>query len=335
MRRLIISTTVLLGGLVVIFAVLGWSYWKALQHNTHSLPENVKIFEIQRGESFSSIAARLKEQGIISDEFGFKILARQMDVRSAIKSGEYELPNSYTYPALLEHFVSGQPVMYTITFPEGWTFRDYKLALSKHEKVSHTLDNFTEQELVIQLGIPYDRVEGWFFPDTYSFPKGTSDLEIIKNAYEKMKSVLNVAWEKRDQTIPLASSYELLTLASIIEKETSLANERGLIAGVFINRLRKGMKLQTDPTVIYGLGDSFDGNLTRAHLREDSEYNTYRIDGLPPSPIAMPGEDALLAAANPVATTALFFVADGSGGHTFSDNLKDHNEAVRKYQVKK
>ena len=253
----------------------------------------------------------------------------------AIKAGEYQLEPGITPRGLLQLLSSGAVVQYRFTLVEGWTFTQLLQALANDEVLRQTLDPDSNKAgdkagaiLVSSLGV--DHPEGWFFPETYQFTRGDSDSDILDWAHKAMEKELGNAWEARNLDLPLNSPYELLILASIIEKETGREEERGQIAGVLIRRLQKGMRLQTDPTVIYGMGDSFDGNIRRRDLKTDTPYNTYTRSGLPPTPIAMPGRASLLAAARPEAGDAFYFVANGTGGHTFSATLQEHQEAVNK-----
>ena len=247
-----------------------------------------------------------------------------------IRAGEYRLTSDLVPDTLLALLVSGQSVSYSLTLLEGWNIRQVRAAVAAHDALQHTLHGVDDQELMDRLGLPGAHPEGRFFPDTYHFARGMTDLEFLRRAQRKMDDELAAAWAERAEDLPLANAYEALILASIIEKETGQADERAEIAGVFARRLRKGMKLQTDPTVIYGLGESFDGDIRRRDLRTDTPYNTYTRHGLPPTPIAMPGRASVLAAAHPAPGDALFFVANGEGGHTFSATLKEHQAAVDK-----
>ena len=224
-------------------------------------------------------------------------------------------------------------VLTEIRFVEGTTVRQWLEQLGEDPEVKHTLAGRSEAQIAAVLGITGGALEGWFFPDTYRFSPGSSDLDILKRAHAAMARRLDDAWAARDPDLPLSSAYEALTLASIVEKETALAAERPLVASVFVNRLRKGMRLQTDPTVIYGMGERYDGNIRRKDLSADTPWNTYTRDGLPPTPIAMPGEEALRAAVHPVASDFLYFVARGDGSHEFSRTLEQHNRAVARYQL--
>jgi UPF0755 protein len=249
----------------------------------------------------------------------------------AIKTGEYQLDSGIQPRELLQLLSGVAVVQYRFTLVEGWTFSQLLQALTRNEVLKHTLDRDPGEagsELISSLGV--DHPEGWFFPETYQFTRGDSESDILKRAHMTMEMELGSAWEARNVALPLNSPYELLILASIIEKETGKEDERGQISGVFIRRLQKGMKLQTDPTVIYGMGKSFDGNIRSRDLKTDTPYNTYTRAGLPPTPIAMPGRASLLAASQPDAGDALFFVADGTGGHTFSATLQEHQAAVKR-----
>jgi len=253
----------------------------------------------------------------------------------AIKTGEYQLDPGITPRELLQLLSSGAVVQYRFTLVEGWTFRQLLQALANDDVLKNTLERVTnetgdETVAAVISSLDVDHPEGWFFPETYQYTRGDSDADILDRAHTAMEKELGSAWESRKDDLPLNSPYELLILASIIEKETGKEEERGQIAGVFIRRLQKGMRLQTDPTVIYGMGDSFDGNIRRHDLKSDTPYNTYTRSGLPPTPIAMPGRASLLAAARPAAGDVLYFVADGTGGHTFSATLQEHQQAVNK-----
>ena len=298
-----------------------------------SLPVEPYVFQIEPGTSGSSIIKRLAGSGITRYSWQWRLLMRLEP--PAIKAGEYQLEPGITPRELLQLLSSGAVVQYRFTLVEGWTFTQLLQALANDEVLRQTLDPDSNKAgdkagaiLVSSLGV--DHPEGWFFPETYQFTRGDSDSDILDWAHKAMEKELGNAWEARNLDLPLNSPYELLILASIIEKETGREEERGQIAGVLIRRLQKGMRLQTDPTVIYGMGDSFDGNIRRRDLKTDTPYNTYTRSGLPPTPIAMPGRASLLAAAQPDAGDAFYFVADGTGGHTFSATLQEHQEAVKK-----
>jgi UPF0755 protein len=249
-----------------------------------------------------------------------------------IRAGSYEIERGVTPRSLLDKMVRGDEVMATVRLIEGWTFRQFRAELAKAPDLKQTTVSLSEADLMVAIGAPGVAAEGRFYPDTYAFSRGASDVAVLKRAYRAMQRQLEAAWAERAPNTPLRSADEALTLASIVEKETGAAKDRGLVAGVFVNRLRIGMPLQTDPTVIYGLGERFDGNLRKKDLLADTPYNTYTRGGLPPTPIAMPGRASLLAAVRPDATKALYFVAKGDGSSHFSESLSEHNRAVNQYQ---
>lgn len=249
-----------------------------------------------------------------------------------IRAGSYEIERGITPRSLLDKMVRGDEVMATVRLIEGWTFRQFRAELAKAPDLKQSTAALSEADLMAAIGAPGISAEGRFYPDTYAFSKGASDLAVLKRAYHSMQRQLEAAWAERAANTPLRNANDALTLASIVEKETGAAKDRGLVAGVFINRLRIGMPLQTDPTVIYGLGERFDGNLRKRDLLADTPYNTYTRGGLPPTPIAMPGRASLLAAVKPDATKALYFVARGDGSSQFSESLAEHNRAVNQYQ---
>ena len=240
-----------------------------------------------------------------------------------------------TAKSLLTLWEKGEVVQYSLTLVEGWTFRQVRAALGKQAKLEQTLSNLSDSEVMAKLGHPGVFPEGRFFPDTYRYVRGMTDAELLKQAYNRLDTVLQEEWEKRAADVPYVDPYQALIMASLVEKETGVPQERGQIAGVFVRRLQQGMLLQTDPTVIYGLGDRYNGKITRAFLKEATPYNTYVIAGLPPTPIAMVGREAIHAAMNPVAGSSLYFVARGDGSHVFSDDLEAHNAAVKEFQLKR
>lgn len=292
-----------------------------------------EVFEVPRGASLRSIAGTLAQRGFLDQPTVWIAWARLTNRASGLKAGEYELQPGQSPNSLLQHLSSGNVVLHSITFIEGSTFLEIRAALKAHPAIVSSNDERTADELMNAIGSAGVHPEGQFFPDTYRFPRGTSDIELLGIAHRRLQTELQAAWDSRASDLPLASAYEALILASIIEKETALDNERPAISGVFIERLRRGMRLQTDPTVIYGMMERFDGNIRRADLRRDTPYNTYTRSGLPPTPIAMPGRDSLRAATQPNITGALFFVAtgNGDGSHYFSKTLEEHNAAVNRY----
>ena len=251
-----------------------------------------------------------------------------------LKAGEYQLNPGLTSSELLAVLVSGKAKQYSITFPEGWTFKQIHKEINHNSKIKHTLDKLADTAILAQLGGNENHPEGLFFPDTYHFDKNTTDISLLQRAYFKMQQTLKEEWENRASDLPLKTPYEALILASIVERETGAPSERQAIAGVFIRRLRKGMLLQTDPTVIYGMGENYKGDIRYKDLKTATPYNTYVIKGLPPTPIAMPGKEAIHAALHPAAGNSIYFVSRGNGSHVFSATLKDHNHAVNTYQRK-
>jgi UPF0755 protein len=249
-----------------------------------------------------------------------------------IRAGSYEVETGVTPRTLLDKMVRGDEVMATVRLIEGWTFKQFRAELARAPDLKQATSAMSEADLMTAIGAPGVAAEGRFYPDTYAFSKGASDLAVLKRAYRAMQRQLDLAWAERPPGTPLRDAKDALTLASIVEKETGAAKDRGLVAGVFNNRLRIGMPLQTDPTVIYGMGEQFDGNLRKKDLLADTPYNTYTRSGLPPTPISMPGRASLLAAVKPDATKALYFVARGDGSSQFSESLADHNRAVNQYQ---
>ena len=334
-KRLLLKILVLCTIAGAAAAFWAWhDYSRFLQTPLNIPPEGV-VFEIPRGASIASVARELESRDLISQAGWLRVHARLDYQEKWIKAGEYKLLPGLTPDSLLALFVSGKAVDYSITLIEGWNFKQMMAEIEAHPVLQQTLSGLSGEAIMQKLGHGDEHPEGRFFPDTYSFPRNTTDLDVLRRAYTKMSRVLQDAWAGRDENIQLKSPYEALILASIVEKETGAAGERAEISGVFSRRLRKGMKLQTDPTVIYGMGDRYKGNIRRKDLREDTPYNTYVHTGLPPTPICMPGEDAIVAAVQPKAGKSLYFVAKGDGSHQFSDTLRQHNNAVRKYQLKR
>ncbi len=286
------------------------------------------------GSSFRAVIDQLTERGIVEQPLLFRFYARQHKLAHRIQAGEYLLDPGLTHHQLLQMMVLGKVRSYQVTLVEGQTVRDYLKVLQAHPQISKTLELTDPISVAEQLDID-GSAEGWIYPDTYQFTKGSTDLQILQRAYQAMQQVVEQEWQQRAKQLPLKNAYQGLILASIVEKETGAVSERDEIAGVFTRRLQKRMRLQTDPTVIYGMGDSYQGNITRADLQRKTAYNTYRINGLPPTPIANPGRAAIHAALNPKAGDALYFVAKGDGSHQFSATLAQHNKAVRQYQMSK
>ncbi len=332
MRRLLQALTLLIVLAAVGAGAIAWWGNQWLRRPIAGLQERT-TFEVPRGASMRSVAAALQARGLLDRPQVWIVWSRLMRHDSALKAGEYELQPGLTPRGLLALLRSGQVLLHSITFIEGSTFADMRNALVANDAVRNENANRTDADTMRALGEPGVHPEGQFFPDTYRFPRGTTDLELLTIARRRMTDELRKAWDGRASDLPLASSYEALILASIVEKETALERERAQIAGVFVERLRRGMRLQTDPTVIYGMGVAYDGNIRRADLSRDTPYNTYTRPGLPPTPIAMPGLESLQAAVQPDVSGALFFVATGAGdgSHYFSKTLAEHNLAVRRY----
>ena len=286
---------------------------------------------IKRGSSLSQVVRQLGEAGVIKSPLALKIYAKIV-AKTTIQTGSYWLETSDSALTLLDKFNRGEVIIKRLTFPEGWNFSQWRQHL---EGVPQFADSrhLSDVQLLQTLGLDISHPEGWFFPDTYSYTGGDSIADLLLRAHRKMLDTLDKAWLLKAKDLPYSSAYEALIMASIVEKETGLAAERAAIAGVFVRRLRLGMRLQTDPTVIYGLGNQFSGNLRRSHLKQKTAYNTYVIGGLPPTPIAMPSAAAIYAALHPADGDSLYFVARGDGGHYFSSTLEQHRRAVRKYQI--
>ena len=322
----------LLAGLLAI-AILVFQLLR-FQHGSIVLPQQQAVFLIESGSNIKSIAQDLSLQQIINDPWLFILLAKLKGVETRVRAGEYKIESGQTADELLELFTRGNSIQYSFTVIEGWSFRQLLAAIAEDPILIHTLQDKTDQEIMNLLGYPDQHPEGLFFPDTYRFPKGTRDIDFLKRSYEVMQKHLLREWEQRAPDLPLKSSYEALILASIIEKETGAAFERPLISAVFTERLRRNMRLQTDPTIIYGLGEQFDGDIRFRDLKKDTPYNTYLHSGLTPTPIALPGLEAIRSALHPAESDALYFVSQGDGTHHFSATLDEHNAAVQKYQLR-
>lgn len=290
-------------------------------------------FVVVPGSSLQAVAAGLAAAELLDHPSSWVREARREGLAGRIRAGEYRVMPGSTPRQLLDMMVAGRVHLHALTVPEGWTYRQALAAVQAHPAVTSELADPADEELAALLGFAPAHPEGWFYPDTYVFPRGTTDVELLRQAHGRMREELGVAWQDREPGLPLADPYAALILASLIEKETGAADERPLIGGVFVNRLRRGMRLQTDPSVIYGLGEAFDGDLRRADLMRDTPYNTYTRGGLPPTPIALPGRAALQAAVRPAATDALYFVATGigDGRHRFAATLSQHNDNVARY----
>jgi len=302
------------------------------------LPGDV-IFTIEEGQPFAVVAQRLAAPGWLAPAprgvLYLRAYARLSGTERQLKAGEYRLLEGMTPLRALDLFVSGKGVLYQLTLVEGWTFRQALDAVRAHPQLQHTLAPGDAAAVMAALGRADQKPEGRLFPDTYHFARGTTDVAFLRRAADTMDRVLAAEWDARAEDLPYATPEEALVMASIVEKETGAPHERAQIAGVFVRRLQRGMRLQTDPTVIYGLGEAFDGNLRKRDLIADGEYNTYTRSGLPPSPICLPGRASIRAALHPDGGSALFFVSRGDGTHEFSATLEQHEAAVRRYQLKR
>lgn len=317
--------------LIAIVALAGWVIYFAKQPIT--LPAASQDLVLKHGSSLRGIAQQMVREGVLAEPWTFMLLVRAQGLAGEIKAGNYELHEGMTNYDLFLMITDGITSQRSITFIEGWTFRQMREALNRHEDIRHLSIPMTDEEILRQIGATERVAEGLFFPDSYFFDSGMSDLDILKRAYETMQRKLAKSWETRAPGLPYRTPYDALIMASIVEKETGRASERPMIASVFLNRLKLGMRLQTDPTVIYGMGENFDGNLRKRDLLSDGEYNTYTRAGLPPTPIAMPGIAAIEAALHPAQSKALYFVGKGDGSHAFSATLNEHNRAVHRYQL--
>jgi len=322
----------LFAAILLATAGAGWMAWFA--HQPLALRESPLEFTIQPRSTLTRAAGDIVQAGVKMSPWQFIALARALGKDKTVKAGTYSVEKGITPLELLDKLARGEVVQVDIALAEGWTFRQIRRALDAHADLRHDTGGLSDAEIMRRLGAPGLAPEGRFFPDTYHFAKGASDLEILRTAYRTMQRHLEAAWSSRKDDLPLASPDEALILASIVEKETGHSMDRATIAAVFLNRLRAGMKLQADPTVIYGMGEKFDGNLRRQDLETDTPYNTYTRTGLPPTPIASPGLASLQATVNPAQSDALYFVSRGDGSSHFSRTLDEHNRAVTKYQLR-
>ncbi|WKD48504.1 endolytic transglycosylase MltG [Microbulbifer spongiae] len=324
------------GGFFLVCLLAALSLWMANATLTAALPieENGWQFQVEKGSSLSRALRHLERDGII--HWPRLVLAYAYWAgKTDIHPGEYLLPKGSSAIDLVSRLHRGEVMRYRVTLVEGWTFRQALQKIRSEHKIVKSAAGSTVHAAAQALGLEEGAVEGWIFPDTYVYRSGTTDIELLQQAYERMQQVLGEEWRAKGDKLPYKSPYEALIMASLIEKETGQPSERGQIAGVFVRRLNRGMRLQTDPAVIYGLGEGYNGNLTRAHLRQPTPYNTYVIHGLPPTPIALPGRAAIRAALNPKPGKSLYFVGKGDGSHHFSATLTEHNRAVREYQLKR
>ena len=324
-----IKKTIVTAVIVSIVAAGGFTWWAKTPLTTAQAPIP---FTVTPGSGVGAAAAQMAKAGVPVNTTLFQVLARVTGQSARIKAGSYELKPNTSPRALLTQLVRGEFAQEAVTIIEGWTFRQMREAIDASKSLRHETAKLSDTELMAKVSSDYKQPEGLFFPDTYLFAKGASDLQIYKQAHQMLLTRLNAAWEKRSADLPYKTPYEALTMASIVEKETGQKSERAMIAGVFVNRLRTGMMLQTDPSVIYGMGARYEGKIAKKDLTTDTPYNTYTRYGLPPTPIALPGVQSLDAALAPAKTEALYFVSRNDGTSKFSDNLNDHNRAVNQYQ---
>ena len=330
--------------LLILLLILGgvgfWGYQK-LTEFVHT-PVNVKqdqLLTIERGTTGSKLAALLEQEKILEHADLLPWLLKLQPQLNKVKAGTYSLMGVKTLQDLLDMINSGKEAQFNVKFIEGKTFKEWRKNLENAPHLKQTLQGKSDKEIMALLDIPavakavyeWNNMDGWLYPDTYNYTPNSTDLELLKRSATRLQKALDKAWNERDENLPLADPYQMLILASIVEKETGVAAERPQVASVFINRLKANMKLQTDPTVIYGMGESYTGNIRKKDLETITPYNTYMIEGLPPTPIAMVSESALQAVAHPAKTDFYYFVADGSGGHKFTRNLNEHNKAVQEY----
>lgn len=324
------------GCLVLAGLLLGLSVWQqdvALKQPLNLTQE--QLLDVPAGSTPTGVLNRLQADGVIKDAFWLRLYWRFNLSDQSFHSGEYRMTPAMDAKALLGLWQRGEVVQYSLTLVEGWNFRQVRAALAKQLKLEQNLTGLSDTELMARLGHADVFPEGRFFPDTYRYVRGMSDVDLLKQAYNRLDEVLAEEWTRRAADVPYVDPYHALIMASLVEKETGVPQERAQIAGVFVRRLQMGMLLQTDPTVIYGLGERYNGKLTRASLREPTPYNTYVIAGLPPTPISLVGREAIHAALNPVPGSSLYFVARGDGSHVFSADLDAHNNAVREFQLKR
>lgn len=324
MRRLLIMVI-----LLVLLALSAAGYYA---YRPLPLPVTPFEFDLKQGGNLKSVARDMQGAGLLAQDWPFVWLVRLLGKSAQLKAGSYALTHPVSPMELAGIITRGDVNLSRISIIEGWTFRQMRAALDASPDITHSTIGLSDMEILQRIGAAESHPEGLFFPDTYTFAAGSSDLTVLKHAYQAMQQRLQQAWSAREAGLPLQTPYQALILASIVEKETGIASDRAMIAGVFVNRLNMRMLLQTDPTVIYGMGEKFDGNLRKRDLLTDTAYNTYTRGGLPPTPIALPGMAAIQAALHPAKTDALYFVARGDGSSQFSSNLAAHNQAVNQYQ---
>ncbi|MGQ9425305.1 endolytic transglycosylase MltG [Gilvimarinus sp. F26214L] len=331
----VLRKLLILAGLALVVAAAGVFYGYQWLHSPLTMEGETFEYTLPKGGSLSLLARDLGRAGVLEHPRLLSAYGR-LTGRDHVRAGEYRLTPQDTPATLLDKVERGEVISYLATLVEGWTFRDALNYLQAQPKIEVLLDDDAAlEQFLTSLELPGDHPEGWFFPDTYRYVAGNSDREILLQAHRRMRDVLATEWEGRAGALPYSDSYDALIMASIVERETGVPHEREEIAGVFVRRLEQNMRLQTDPTVIYGLADSYDGNIRRRHLSEHTPYNTYMIRGLPPTPIALPGREAIHAALHPAEGEALYFVARGDGSHKFSTTLEEHNKAVQEFQVRR
>lgn len=326
----IIKRLFLLVLFVAILVAASAGFYATHQRNISPVPFD---FSLKPGSSLKSAAYQMQQAGVLREAWSFVWLARILGKSTQIKHGNYQLERPTSLLELLEMVSKGRVTQSELTVIEGWTFKQFRAILNATPTLRHDSAGLTDAEILQRIGAQEKHPEGLFFPDTYNFASGSSDLALLKRSYQTMQKKLQQAWQSRENKLPLATPYEALILASIVEKETGKSSDRSMISSVFINRLRKGMRLQTDPTVIYGIGEKYDGNIRKRDLLKDTEYNTYTRDGLTPTPIALPGWESIQAVMHPATSQALYFVARGDGSSQFSNTLSEHNNAVIRYQL--
>ncbi len=332
-KLLVLLLTVMLLA-AIAFGLFAWKQHAALEQPL-VVADDALLLDVQPGDTPSGVFQRLETEGVLENAFWLRLYWRLNLSGQPLHSGEYRLAPGMTAREMIGLWQRGEVVQYSLTLVEGWNFRQLLSALQGQPKLQQTLDGLSDAQIMARIGAPDLHPEGRFFPDTYSYTRGASDVDLLRRAYARLQQVLDEEWQRRAEGLPYKDAYQALTMASIIEKETGVPEERGEIAGVFVRRLARGMLLQTDPTVIYGMGEAYKGRITRADLRKPTPYNTYTNAGLPPTPIAMVGREAIHAALHPAEGTSLYFVARGDGSHVFSDTLDQHNRAVREYQLKR
>lgn len=340
MRKKIRIIGLLVVLLVVAVPVAG-AWVSSYLHRPLPVSEILTV-EVPRGAGLSRVLYNLNDEGILGKglearfrRVGARLYSAFTGMDGRMHVGEYQLKPGDSLLSLLEKMDRGDVLQRSLTLVEGWNFRELRARLASLETLEHRLEGLTDEQVMAELGRPDRHPEGWFAPETYFYTRGTADLTILARALARQENILDEAWQQRAKDLPYDTPYEALIMASIVERETGVPKERPEIAGVFTNRLNKGMRLQTDPTVIYGMGEDYKGNIRRSDLRRATPYNTYVIRGLPPTPIAMPGREAILAAVNPGKTESLYFVARGDGSHSFSKTLAQHRKAVREYQLQR